>query len=610
MKIRKLIKILSGTILISIVPLSLSAVFTNKSRNIKKYDNLFNDLWDKLGITERSDKKIKIGIIDSGLVDYRMLKFNGKTAIKFDNDFNEDNYSIIDSYNNKSINFGKIIYNPSLNDSSVYKKNELSWKNTFTEYWEENEHATQIASIIAGDAGLLKNAEIYSTSYNRTYPTTSLNILKENLEFFRKNIVKFINMSFSSYYNDFYDLDKIKEDFEKNNFDKIKYKINTLKSLIYTDYPDIASLIDEYAYKYNMKFFISSGNRRTKVLEMVNQTRKWISDELNKDGVGKIKRLFLKALLNVLDPKLDFWKKTSPYQRTKNTFIVGAYDIKNDEIENFSNGKINKFDDSPLGVAPDNFSDKSLLLIDEPYSTETDLDDPDPERWLGTSFSTPVLLAMSALLESIKRPDSSFDVPELKAILAASFSIKKYKKDIFNLPDNIGFSYADWNRMKFYADNVVKFRISDLLNDSSGFDYTRYITGSDKYLLVLSNYSDLFKLSNSERKEISKEEIDNHVNLFNTNLHGSIFATPEWIYKQYHVSSMNFNYDNVLGNTSASTNRFGLYDDKNYNGLPYEYTVYIKLKDSFKNWDLSSKYAYSILSDVTATNETRYKLGV
>ncbi|WP_134109916.1 hypothetical protein [Mycoplasmopsis mustelae] len=66
---------MSGIALVSTVPFALSAIFTDKYRNTKKYDNL----WDKLGITERSDKKIKIGIIDGGLVDYRMLKFNGKT---------------------------------------------------------------------------------------------------------------------------------------------------------------------------------------------------------------------------------------------------------------------------------------------------------------------------------------------------------------------------------------------------------------------------------------------------------------------------------------------------------------------------------------------------
>ncbi|WP_134109913.1 hypothetical protein [Mycoplasmopsis mustelae] len=147
-----------------------------------------------------------------------------------------------------------------------------------------------------------------------------------------------------------------------------------------------------------------------------------------------------------------------------------------------------------------------------------------------------------------------------------------------------------------------------LFRKSDGIEYTNFVLGSYKFILVLSNFSDLFKLSHSRRSNISNDEINNHVNLFETNLKGSIFATPDWIYRQYHVSSMNYNYNNILGNTFISTNRLMLPNDTNYRGWPYKYTVYIKPKKDFQNVNLTYKNLYVILADSTAIYETRSKL--
>ncbi|MGZ9762700.1 S8 family serine peptidase [Mycoplasma sp. 5912] len=607
MKLKKFWKYIIGLSSISSLPLTMSAIFANQPRDIKKYNHLFDKLWDKLGIHERTDKKIKIGIIDGGLVDYRILKFDGNTTLNIDKEINEDNYNILGSINNPNVvNSNRVKYDPNLTDDKIYDFSKMN--HSFLDYWNKNYHATEIASIIGSDSGLLKNAEIYSTSYNRTYNASNYDILKENLEFFRKNNVEYINMSYSTSYRKLLDLNKMNEYYKNSNLSYINNIIDILNVEINTDYPDEAALIDEYAYKYNMKFFISADNENLKTPNHIMEVNKWINEKLNSKPTT-YQKIILEKLRDTINQNPTFWKKASSIQRTKNTFIIGAYNFNNDQIEDFSNGKIKGFEDSPLGIGPDKFSNQSLFLNDQWWKTDTLVDDPDYWRWSGTSFSTPVLLAASALLSAIKKPNSSYQVPELKAILIASFDLKQYNDKINILPLNLGAGYINWDRMKFYADNVRKYSIYDLYySKSKQLTYKNLISGGEKPLAAYSTYSDLWRLSNSERRKLSVSEIHNHSNIFNVGMVGVIYANSWWIYRQYHLSTLKVNYPNLNNDNSDATNRNMFVAGRNYHSWPYEFTLTIKLRNDFENTNLTNKNVYYILNDKYAIYETRSKL--
>ncbi|WP_435128628.1 S8 family serine peptidase [Mycoplasma sp. 6243] len=606
MKIRKIIKQAIALIGITFIPLTMSAIFNNQPRNIKKYDTIFKTLWDKLGIHERTDKKIKIGIIDAGLVDFRMMKFNGKTTNNIDQQVPLDNYNIIKYANDQNlINSDRVIYDSRLTDEKIFKFENN--KSTFLNYWEKNEHSTNIASIIAGDGGLLKNAEIYSTSFKRNYAASDLDILTENLEFFRKNGVKYINMSYSDNILNYLNDEKLEDFIKEKKTSKINDIIKQLKKIINKDYSEEAALLDKYAFENNMKFFISAGNFGAGITEKVKIFKETLSNYINKKKIDiEIRNLLIK-FNELLDINNEFWKKPSQIQRSKNTFIIGAYNFYTDKIKDYSQIKIKNFEDSPLGLGPTEFSNQSLLLNDDWYNTDTTLDDPGVTRWSGTSNSTPVILAASALLETIKRPDSEFDVPELKAILMASFDLRKYGDHIFDLPDNIGAGFFNWERMKFFADNVHKQSIRDLYTNDKGINYKTLISGSDNFLAVYSSYSDLFQIRYREREKLSKETIQKYVNIFDVHIKSEIYATPEWIYKQYHVSTMKSNYKSFSDDYGSATNRIML-SNQYYKDWPYEATLQIKLRKNFTDIFLQTKYMYYILTDRNAIYESRSKL--
>ncbi|TDV23586.1 subtilase family protein [Mycoplasmopsis mustelae] len=602
----------------------------NLVRDIWKYDNIHSKLWNKLGVKERSNKEVKIGIIDDGVIDFNILKFNGNTTDNVYQSNRKLNYNLFDMYyyindifsqteeiSNNNAKSGYVNYNNDLTSTDVYYKIKNSDKgakyerydDSFLKSWQINGHATKIASIIGSDSGLLRNAKFYSTSFRRIQKKSNLEILRSNLEFFRKNRVKYINLSYSNFYDKtFFDLYNA---ILNLNFSEIATKNKNFEKIISIEYPDEAALLDEYAYKYDMKFFISAGNSNESIPKWLDLIQELIYKKLNLNNLSSQNKSILEKTKEIFNAELEFWKKPFSIQRSKNTFIIGAYDINTNEVENYSNGTIKKFEDSPLGLGPDKFSEETLLLEPDPQSTSTKFDDPDINKWAGTSFSTPVLLALSALLSALNNYD--YEVPELKAILLASFDLGKYDNYAPNdIPKNVGSGFINWKKMKYFSKKIKKIKVKDLYYaKNQEMKFTKEVSGDGRFIAIVSSFSDLHKLSKKERETIDKKEIDQHINIINTKLKGDIYATPEWTYRQFHLSSYSgIGKNNDIDDNATSTNRYILPNKWTSQFYPFQYSLTIKLKKDYNWYNLYYDSIYIILEDRDGKDVYLNKLSV
>lgn len=158
---------------------------------------------------EFSNKETKIGIIDGGLVDSNILKFDGNSKLQLD--LNKK-YSLIND--NERLNKNRVKY---FEDAVIQNPKEED----FLSRWKENEHSTNIASILGSDSGLFKNATFFSTTYHTKNGETKIERLRKNLEFFRSNEVKFINLSYGLEYlgdESYRTIKEILYKVEKNDF--------------------------------------------------------------------------------------------------------------------------------------------------------------------------------------------------------------------------------------------------------------------------------------------------------------------------------------------------------------------------------------------------------
>ncbi|MGZ9428865.1 S8 family serine peptidase [Mycoplasma sp. 1012] len=546
MKRKKLFK----KIFLSAVPIFTLTTFVSAKmettdtikRHPEIYDNMFSNLFNHLGIKkeELSSAPVKIGIIDKGLVDSNLLKYNGQTLMEYRN---SDTYSLL--HNEKRLNKDKVIYNPDeLDEIEKTKNNE---QKNFGQLFDDNKHATTIASILGSDSGFFKNAIFYSATYkgkkdgwnSKTYD--DIEELRNNLEFMRRNNVFYVNMSYGSSLDyKIYKFQEYKSDFSllptKENLEKL-YKI--LEEIDYFDdsyyiYGKASSLLDEYAYKYNMKFFISAGNGREEFSTFRSdfiKSKDWIFSLLNefKDSyeAQKTKNIYNK-ILNKIKNNHNFYERDNYLISSKNTFIIGAYDINTKEPEYYSEKATDNNKNSPLGLGPDNMSAPILSTLDEKIK----------KNLRGTSFSTPVLLGMSVLLEiKNKKP---FYVPQLKAILTASFESKNSWEQYNDLE---GFGYISWEKMKYFRDKAKKLNIYRYpVADGNTHHYYLYsnLKFSSPTTVVFSNYSYLhekneyYKLENFDK--LSEEEIKKYVNPFTVSVDLEIVADSSLVYKIYHLS--------------------------------------------------------------------------
>ncbi|MGZ9413294.1 S8 family serine peptidase [Mycoplasma sp. Z386] len=546
MKRKKLFK----KILLSVSPIFTLTTFVSAKmettdtieRDPKIYNDMFFNLFNHLGIKkeELSYAPVKIGIIDGGLVDSNLLKYNGQTLKEYRN---SDTYSLF--HNENRLNKDKVIYNEEeLDDLEKTDKNK---QKTFAELYKKNSHATEIASILGSDSGFFKNAIFYSTTFKgkkdgwngKTYD--NVEVLRKNLEFMRKNNVFYVNMSYGSkldeYLSDFINLKNyflFSPDKEKlETFYNLLQKIDSFETSYYI-YDRESSLLDEYAYKYNMKFFISAGNGREEFSNFRSdfiKNKDFIFSTLNKIKDLKIteniKDIYNK-ILNKIENNHNFYQRDNSLVSSKNTFIIGAYDINTKKPEYYSENATDNNKNSPLGLGPDNMQIPVISILNEKNK----------KNLTGTSFSTPVLLGMSMLLEiKNKKP---FYVPQLKAILTASFESKNSWEQYNDLE---GFGYISWEKMKYFRDKAKKLNIYRYpVADGNTHHYYLYsnLKFSSPTTVVFSNYSYLhekneyYKLENFDK--LSEEEIKKYVNPFTVSVDVEIVADSSAVYKIYHLS--------------------------------------------------------------------------
>ncbi|WP_027121333.1 S8 family serine peptidase [Mycoplasma leonicaptivi] len=521
-KFKKIKLLFSSTFLSIPITTLVSANFSSDKieRNLVGYKDIYKDVWNHLGIseTEFSNEPVNIGIIDGGFVDSNILSFNNN----YKKVINKNNYYFLKDRANET----RVIYN----DSKFLKKID---NKPFLNLWKNNSHATQIASIIGSDSGLLKNATFYSAHFEDDLKTT--------LDFFVKNKVKYVNMSYTRGIGK-----QIQELFEtwnnetkiyNNNFIlKIKEFISNINYLVEkrfstNDYDFEAKLIDEYAFKYNMKFFISVSNNEKLFKNFKNAV------PVIEEFFEKHKNYYeyydfyvyeteLKRLKENIKNKVKKFEKNLSIAVSKNTFVIGGYNIKTKQTSDFSDINYDKFNDSPLGLGPNEFNARNIVF---------DKSNPEFSVLSGTSYSTPIILAMSVLLE--KRLKRELNVAELKAILVASF-----KND--NTPYNTylndkGYGLIDWKRMKVFGNKTHKITWKDFKNNN--FEKIYELRTRWGIIVASSNLSTLFEKSFPRNQlwiDYNESDGNKYISPFNLSADAAYYASMKELYDYYHLTKL------------------------------------------------------------------------
>ncbi|WGI36781.1 S8 family serine peptidase [Mesomycoplasma lagogenitalium] len=610
MKLKKIFKKIAITLpLVALPTVGISYSYNNNStkivRNVDKYNFIHKKLWDHLNIknNEFIYEPIKIGIIDGGLVDSNFLKFNNNTISEIDL---KQKYYLKNNPNR--LNKNNVIYN---------QQENTEIKKTFEDAWKDNKHATEIASIIGSDSGIFKNAVFYSTTYNENGDESDLEILRRNLEFFKNNNVKFINMSygfanFEEWTKFFY---KVSHQISNKNinFEDLKKYNDNLKNAIELnwklDYEEQAALLDEYAYKEDMKFFISVGNSKIEFPKIKEMNKKMISIIENYFLDNKSINFNIKAILNSIleksklitnDDKL--FLKQAKIKKSKNTFIIGAYNMNDGKIENFSEGNMLNWRNSPLGVAPDKFSKETLLLNDQYFSTKTSFDDPSIYKWSGTSFSAPVVLTLSALISKLNNKE--YKVAELKAALLASFKLSSEEE---KNADQYGYGKISWDRLKFYINKVRKIEKKDLV-DGYKFDSGYMNRTKRKYLFVFSNLAVVHEsLPLENPNSISKyfindEEAKKYISPFNVILENYTALSSKKMYELTRLTGYGgIEWSTHLKIYENATKKIGSYEPS----IPMKYKIHFQKekKYSYFTEKVIEKGLYYILDTNEITQE-------
>ncbi|MBN3535068.1 S8/S53 family peptidase [Mycoplasma procyoni] len=489
------------------------------SRQIQEYDSIFKKLYDKLGFTNEelqiaSKSKVKIGIIDGGFVDSNILKFGGNTLKEIDL---SSNYSLLENKSRRNSNF--VHY---FKEDAYYP--ELYNKN-FQESWNVNKHATQIASLLVGDSGLFKKGEIFSAKMPRLNSDFEKRI-EEILIYFKENGVKHINISYSFSMSSVLisAIENIHNLITSSPEDSLEWKLKLVhanESVItvfenqkfYSKlYYSGSSLLDEYAEKYKMKFFISSGN----YFKLYEKFEKWLEEfkkYIYKKNSNEIVNRSLEEIIAYLERRekevKDYQKKIASsnnyFTSSKNTFIVGASNFDSGKLEDFSDGGNEYFPNSPLILAPDSFSEKNILLNTNWRDSVSKIDDDNENMFTGTSFSTPIVLAMVLLLET--KENKEFDIPQLKLAVAGSGNSN-------NVLDKSNFAHGiiNWSKLKRLIYSVKKINIKDFKNGV--YESNNILNYSNKRIRFLfGTFSKLHKL-HKELRTITEEEILKYINPF------------------------------------------------------------------------------------------------
>ncbi|MEA4206057.1 S8 family serine peptidase [Mycoplasma sp. 1199] len=201
----------------------------------------------------------------------------------------------------------------------------------------------------------------------------------------------------------------------KNDFNNWGYRNNYIEKVLSLDrnrwhYSKLSGMIDEYANKYNVKFFISAGNyeRANLLLRYINTyTNEWENNW----------KLRWKMNFNLKDQQSFGFIKTA-----HNAIYVGAIDRKG-EFMNFSDQGAFDISDFPLIVNyGSEIGNKNIYYFDSPYSKY--LIHIYKKNFIGlrgTSFATPLAASLVGLYcASENKKPGKIKIRELRAALASS----------------------------------------------------------------------------------------------------------------------------------------------------------------------------------------------